>query len=58
MQGYYCLAEANRDFIDCVPIHHAFQPIREAVIHFSVAYKMSHDKQAFLECLVLAVPGG
>lgn len=57
-QGYYCLAEAHRDSIDMYPLHLAFQPVREAVIHFSVAFKLSHDKQAFLECLVLSVPGG
>ena len=51
------MAVANRDCIGHVPIH-TIELIREAVIHFSAAYKLSLDKQTFLECLLLAVPEG
>ena len=36
----------------------AIQTIGSAIHHFSEAFKLSRDKQAFYECILVAVPAG
>ena len=62
IQGHYCLAEAYRDSLPPPPFEMppalAIQTIGSAIHHFSEAFKLSRDKQAFYECILIAVPAG